>query len=100
MSTMVFTRETLASLFRAAAEALQSPGQGEVENTGLKPGSDYAQALEIYINAHSKELGTLAGWLKKKYSSEPTQAKAKSLLVYAQKQIGNMRGDPQGLPSF
>lgn len=99
MSTMVFTRETLASLFQAAAEALRVPTQGEAD-PGLRPGSDYIQALEIYINAHSRELGTLAGWLKKKFAAEPTQAKAKSLLSYAQKQIDNMRSDPQGLPAF
>lgn len=99
MSTMTFTRETLAALFQAAAAALA----GSVsETTRAEPAQEmnYPQALEIYINAHSRELGTLAGWLRKKYSAEPTPAKAKSLLTYAQKQIDQMRADPQGLPVY
>lgn len=101
MSTMTFTKDTLASFFRAAADAIQfSETPASSASPSPLPGTDYPAALENYIQAHSRELGTLVGWLRKKYTAEPTPAKAKSLLTYAMKQVEQGRAEPAGAPVF
>ena len=74
MSTLAFTKETLAGFFRAAADAIQNSDL-EVPATpttpGPLPGTDYPVALDNYVKAHAKELGTLANWIRKKFSAEP-----------------------------
>ena len=99
MSSLTFTKDTLVSFFRAAAEAIQN-AEEEGPQGGPLPGTDYPVALENYVKAHGKELGTLANWIRKKYSSEPTPAKAKSLLTYAIKQVEQGRAEPSGLSVF
>jgi hypothetical protein len=92
--TYVYTRESLASLFRAAADALQTPSEPAKPSAPGGGGFDYAQALETYVTDHSHQLGNLAAWCRKKYAAEPTPAKAKSLLAYAQKQVEMVKANP------
>jgi hypothetical protein len=95
--TYVYTRESLASLFRAAADALQTPtSEPSVSSSAL----DYAESLEAYLSAHSHDLGNLTKWCRSKYAAEPSQAKAKSLLAYAQKEVARIKAQPVREPSF
>ena len=109
MMTTVYTREALASLFRSAADLLITggslpEGRGNGQTTGKpalnQPRLDYGQALDEYLKAHSHELGTLAGWCRKKYEVEPTETKAKSLLQYAQRQVAQGKNTPGPEPVF